>query len=170
MISGIVAPQAATASTAALLTFVLPVAVAQPASAVGPRLRGVDNCCGLLRNGVHAGLAPPLARRPPPPAGRGRLCVARLVDAGSRGANDQAASEDVAVELASCAAVLGTPYPPTGAAASAVALSKLVGRVEWVAGNTAMMRDEHWSTEPRPARAVTEKVAETLHQIARADL
>ena len=47
-----------------------------------------------------------------------------------------------------------------------MALSKLVGRVEWVAGNTAMIGDEHWSTEPRPAREVTEKVAETLHQTA----
>ena len=47
-----------------------------------------------------------------------------------------------------------------------MALSKLVGRVEWVAGNSAMIGDEHWSTEPIPARAVTEQVAETLHQSA----
>ena len=40
LFAGIVSPQAATASTAALLIFVLPVAVAQPASAVGPRLVG----------------------------------------------------------------------------------------------------------------------------------
>ena len=40
LFAGIVAPQAATATTAALLTFVLPVAVAQPASAIGPRLLG----------------------------------------------------------------------------------------------------------------------------------
>ena len=40
LFTGIVSPQAATASTAALLTFVLPVAVAQPASEVGPRLLG----------------------------------------------------------------------------------------------------------------------------------
>ena len=60
----------------------------------------------------------------------------------------------------------GTPYPPTGAASGAVALSKLVGRVEWVAGNSAMIRDEHWANQPPPARAVTEKVAETLHNAA----
>ena len=47
-----------------------------------------------------------------------------------------------------------------------MALSKLVGRVEWVAGNTAMVGDEHWSTEPPPARAVTEEVADTLRQTA----
>ena len=38
--AGIAAPAAATATTAALLTFVLPVAVAEPASQVGPRLVG----------------------------------------------------------------------------------------------------------------------------------
>ena len=51
----------------------------------------------------------------------------------------------------------GTPYPPVGAASGAVALSKLVGRVEWVASNSAMIRDEHWSTEPAPALAVTQR-------------
>ena len=40
LFAGIVSPQAATGATAALLLFVLPVAVAQPASAVGPRLVG----------------------------------------------------------------------------------------------------------------------------------
>ena len=40
LFAGIVSPQAAAASTATLLIFVLPVAVAQPASAIGPRLLG----------------------------------------------------------------------------------------------------------------------------------
>jgi len=40
LFAGIVAPQVATASTAVLLTFVLPVAVAEPASQVGWRLLG----------------------------------------------------------------------------------------------------------------------------------
>ena len=40
LFAGIESPQAATASTAALLLFVLPVAVAQPPGEVGPRLIG----------------------------------------------------------------------------------------------------------------------------------
>jgi hypothetical protein len=40
LFAGIGSPQAATGATAALLTFVLPVAVAEPAAAVGPRLLG----------------------------------------------------------------------------------------------------------------------------------
>jgi uncharacterized membrane protein YccC len=47
-----------------------------------------------------------------------------------------------------------------------VALSKLVGRVEWLAGNTAMIGDERWSAEGASAQAITEKVAETLHRVA----
>ena len=83
------------------------------------------------------------------------------------GADDAPASADVAGELQRLIQQFsGTPYPPTGAASGAVALSKLVGRVEWVAGNTAMIGDGHWSPDPLPARAVTEQVAETLHQTA----
>ena len=73
LFAGIVAPQAATATTAALLTFVLPVAVAQPDSAIGPRLVGVDHCGILLHRGMHARVATTLARQSPPPAVRGRL-------------------------------------------------------------------------------------------------
>lgn len=43
---GIVSPQAVTASTAALLMFVLPVAVAEPVESIGPRLVGW--VCGAM--------------------------------------------------------------------------------------------------------------------------
>jgi uncharacterized membrane protein YccC len=167
LFTGIVAPQAATASTAALLTFVLPVAVAQPASEVGPRLVGwafAGVCCITATMVVWP---PPwhdnLRRRLAAAVG----AVARLADARSRGVEDKAAFDDVTAKLALLREQFsGTPYPPTGAASGAVALSKLVGRVEWVAGNSAMIRDEHWANQPAPARAVTEKVAETLHHAA----
>jgi hypothetical protein len=58
--------------------------------------------------------------------------------------------------------VRATPYPPTGAAAGAVALATLVGRVEWLAGNPMMVSDEPGSSEQGPARAVMGQVAETL--------
>jgi uncharacterized membrane protein YccC len=164
LFTGILAPQAATASTAALLTFVLPVAVAQPASQVGPRLVGwafAGVCCITAAMVVWP---PPwhdnLRRR----LAAAVAAVARLAGARSRGEEDRAAYDDVAAKLALLREQFsGTPYPPTGAASGAVALSKLVGRVEWVAGNSAMIRDEHWANQPPPARAVTEKVAETLH-------
>ncbi len=167
LFAGVVAPQAATATTAALLTFVLPVAVAQPVSAIGPRLIGwtiaaafcIAACMWVWPPPWHDNLRRRLAAA--------ISAVARLADARAAGADDAPASADVAAELQRLSQQFsGTPYPPTGAASGAVALSKLVGRVEWVAGNTAMIGDGHWSPDPLPARAVTEQVAETLHQTA----
>ena len=167
LFSGIVAPAAATASTAALLTFVLPVAVAQPASAVGPRLLGWTLAAAFSITACMVVWPPPwhdnLRRR----LAATVSAVAHLADARARGTEDPEAFETVKVELEHLRQQFsGTPYPPTGAASGAVALSKLVGRVEWVAGNTAMIRDEHWSTVPRASLDVIEKVAETLHQTA----
>ena len=167
LFAGIVAPQAATATTAALLTFVLPVAVAQPVSAIGPRLLGwtlaavfsITACMLVWPPPWHDNLRRRLAAT--------MLAVARLADARCRGIDDGRLHADVTSELQQLRTQFsGTPYPPTGAASGAVALSKLVGRVEWVAGNSAMIGGEHWATEPPSARAVNEQVAATLHQAA----
>jgi uncharacterized membrane protein YccC len=165
--AGIVAPQAATASTAALLTFVLAVSVAQPASAVGPRLLGWTLAAAFCITACMVVWPPPwhdnLRRR----LAATVSAVAHLADVRARGTEDTDAFDAVTVEVVRLREQFsGTPYPPTGAASGAVALSKLVGRVEWVAGNTAMIREEHWSTEPLASRAVTQKVAETLHLTA----
>jgi uncharacterized membrane protein YccC len=167
LFAGIVAPQAATATTAALLTFVLPVAVAQPVSAIGPRLLGWTIAAAFCITACMLVWPPPwhdnLRRR----LSAAASAVARLVDARSGGVHDATAYDDVAVKLRELAdQFAGTPYPPTGAASGAVALSKLVGRLEWVADTTVTMQDEQWSSDPRPSRAVTEQVAETLHHIA----
>jgi uncharacterized membrane protein YccC len=167
LFAGVVAPQAATATTAALLTFVLPVAVAQPASAVGPRLLGWTIAAAFCITACMLVWPPPwhdnLRRR----LSAAAAAVGRLVEARSRGVNDPTAYEDVAVKRRELADQFsGTPYPPTGAASGAVALSKLVGRLEWVADTTVTMQDAQWSSELRPAKAVTEQVAETLYRVA----
>ncbi len=167
LFAGISAPPAATASTAALLTFVLPVAVAQPTSEIGPRLLGwalaaagcITACLLVWPPPWHDNLRRRLASAV--------SAVAHLADARARGTPDPGAHADVTAQLVLLRRQFsGTPYPPTGAAAGAVALSKLVGRVEWVAGNTAMVGGEHWSSERPATQAITEKVAETLHQAA----
>ncbi len=141
LFAGIVAPQAATASTAALLTFVLPVAVAQPASAVGPRLVGWALAAALLHHGLPAGLAAALARQPAPPTGR-RPCRPSRACADARARGDGATRRGTRPCRRRAGATArrssrGRPTRLTGAASGAVALSKLVGRVEWVAGNAA---------------------------------
>jgi hypothetical protein len=167
LFAGVVAPQAATASTAALLMFVLPVSVSVPAAAAGPRIVGwtlaaafsITACLVVWPAPWHDELRRRLAAT--------ISAVARLADARARGTSDSDAHAAVTSELTRLRNQFsGTPYPPTAAASNAVALSKLVGRVEWVAGNTAMVGDQQWSTEPLPAQAVTAEVADTLHQTA----
>jgi uncharacterized membrane protein YccC len=165
LFAGIVAPQVATASTAVLLTFVLPVAVAVPASQVGWRLLGwtlaaaacIPACLLLWPPPWHDNLRRRLSAA--------ISAMARLADARARGDDDPDLRASVSRELTQLRKQFSaTPYPPTGAASEAVALSKLVGRVEWVAGNSALLAQEHWSTEPPAALGVTEQVAETLHR------
>jgi uncharacterized membrane protein YccC len=167
LFSGILSPQAATASTAALLTFVLPVAVAQPPSAIGPRL------VGWLLAGVIA-IPACLLVWPPPWHDHLRrrlsaavLAVARVADAQGRGVDDQAAHDDMTAQLARLQTQFSsTPYPPTGAAAGAVALSKLVGRIEWVASNiTVLTRHGAGDLEPE-VRELLDVAATTLRSAA----
>ena len=88
--------------------------------------------------------------------------VARLADGARDDSGVEAAQAEVTAELTRLRNQFSaTPYPPTGAASGAVALSMLVGRVEWVADNTAMIGDQPWSNEEAPALAVTRAVAQT---------
>ena len=136
-------PQAATASTAALLVFVLPVAVAQPArpsvpdcsAGWSPAVFCVPACMLIWPTPWHDDLR----RRLSATVG----AVGRLAGGPRRrqARSDALATVDTERDP-TAAAVSGTPYPPTGAAASAMALAKLVGRVEWVAGNCRIASDQ----------------------------
>lgn len=167
LFAGVVTPAAATASTAALLTFVLPVAVAVPPSQVGARLIGwtlaavfsTTACMLLWPPPWHDNLRRRLAATV--------SSVARLAHERALGVSDGDTQSDVATELIRLRQQFAaTPYPPTGAASNAVALSKLVGRVEWVAGTTAIIDAAHWSNESVAARRVTEQIATTLDRTA----
>ena len=59
-----------------------------------------------------------------------------------------------------------TPYSASGGAATAAALAKLVGRVEWVAGNAALSGVGPAALESPPVREMIETVAETLRRCA----
>ena len=167
LFAGVVSPQAASASTATLLIFVLPVAVAQPAGAVGPRL------IGWVAAGV-IGIAASMAIWPTPRRDdlRRRLsatvsALARLAAVHAAGVPDPEAQSAVKEELSLLRDRFATtPYPPTGAAPSAVALAKLVGRVEWAAGH-AMSVPEGSAVDQMPhVRTVIETVAEILRRCA----
>jgi uncharacterized membrane protein YccC len=162
LFAGIVSPQVATASTATLLVFVLPVAVAQPTSSVGPRLAGwalaaavcIPACMVIWPTPWHDNLRRRLAETV--------AAVSRLVGSYALGRGDPEARAAVIAELSLLHdQFAGTPYPPTGAAASAVALAKLVGRVEWIAGN-AIRFSEDPGLGTSLVRRVNAGVAETL--------
>ena len=165
---GIVSPQVATASTAALLLFVLPVAVAQPAAAIGPRLLGWAFAAVFCVHCLHGGVADPLARQPAPSAvgdrvGRGRA-GRRPPDGRIRGRGQRGRG----VGGGAVAAPVGR-HPVPGdrcARRTALALAKLVGRVEWVAGNAALSGARPSSLEIPAVRAMIETVAETLRRCA----
>jgi Fusaric acid resistance protein-like len=165
--AGIVTPLAATAATAALLVFVLPVAVAQPTSAIGPRLLGwllagvfcIPACFVLwpppwhddLRRKVSAALS----------------AMARVADVRSAGGpvdpGDRSAVTSALAALRS--QFRGTPYPPTGAVGSAVALTKLVGRVEWIASNATLVEEDLRSHDRHLDRVLAD-VGSTLRRSA----
>jgi uncharacterized membrane protein YccC len=167
LFAGVVSPQIATASTAAILTFVLPVAVAQPIGAIGPRLLGwvlagafcVPACMVIWPAPWHDNLRRRLSATV--------SAIGRLATARAEHRSDPECQTEVRSELELLREQFaGTPYPPTGAAVRAVALSKLVGRVEWVAGSTALVSDATGSSEPPPLRMMIATVAETLQRCA----
>jgi hypothetical protein len=164
LFAGIIAPVVAAASTAALLMFVLPVAVTQPASAIGPRLLGWT-LAGAFSIAACVLIWPPpwhdeLRRR----LSAAASALGTLADARASGLPDAGASANVKSELSLLRRQFAsTPYPPVGSAAGAVALSKLVGRIEWVAENTAMGSGD--ATQGLD-RAITKAVADTLDKTA----
>jgi Fusaric acid resistance protein-like len=163
LFAGIASPNIATASTATLLLFVLPVAVAQPAGAVGPRLLGwafasafsIPACMCVWPTPWHDNLRRRLAATV--------SAVKRVAEAHADGRRDPAAQAALQSELSLLRIQFSsTPYPPTGASAGTVALAKLVGRVEWVASNPALVDEEPTWSAVSPVRGLIEAVAETL--------
>ncbi len=161
---GIVSPQAVTASTAALLMFVLPVAVAEPVGSIGPRLVGwafagvfcIPACMLVWPTPWHDTLRRRLAST--------ISAVSRSAAKQAEGRSDPGSVASVVSEVSSLRHdFAATPYPPTGTAARAVALAKLVGRVEWVAGSADLAQEEGGASLRAPrVQAVMEAVADTL--------
>ncbi len=136
---GAVSPQAAVGATAALLTFVLPVAVPAGASDIGSRLAGwvlagvVSIPAVMLVWSVR--WHDPLRQK----VSTAAMSVAELVDAHAEGRLDRSArgrAERAMLELR--AQYEATPYRPAGAGPTDTALVRLVSRLEWV-GENAMI-------------------------------
>ncbi len=165
--AGIASESAATASTATLLMFVLPVAVAAPSSEVGARLLGL---------GIAGALCIPACLFMWPPPWRDDLrrrlsatttAIGRLVEAHADGMRDPGAHAALDSELTSMRREFSaTPYPQTGAVRGTVALATLDARVEWAAANASIVREEAGTLEVPSVRSVLSAAADTLHRTA----
>jgi uncharacterized membrane protein YccC len=168
LFAGAVSPQAAVGATAALLTFVLPVAVSGGSSAIGSRLAGwglAGAFCIPAVMLVRSGRWHDPLRRSLAAAARG---VAELVDAHADGRRDPAAWKRAEEALHRLRAQYeATPYRPAGAGPTDTALVSLVSRMEWV-GESALVPYEARTTlaEDRSSQPVHAAVARVLRQIA----
>ena len=146
LFAGAVSPQAAVGATAALLTFVLPVAVPAQASAVGSRLAGwalAGAFCIPAVMLVWSGRWHDPLRRATAAASR---AVATLVEAHAEGHPDPAARRRAEEALSALRSQYeATPYRPAGAGPIDSALVNLVSRMEWV-GRSALIPRQAWST------------------------
>jgi uncharacterized membrane protein YccC len=151
LFAGVVSPAAVAGSTAALLTFVLPVAEPAGASAIGDRLLGwacAAVVCIPAALFVWAGRWHDRLRRAMADAA---TAVADLADAsasGRAGPDDRTRVADSLLALRD--QYEATPYRPTGAGPTDVALTNLVPRLEW-AGSCALAA----TVVPSPADQAT---------------
>lgn len=163
LFAGVVSPLAAAASTAALLTFILPVAFAEPVDSLGRRLLGWA---------IAGAICIPASMLVWPTPWRDDLrrrlsatvsAVGKLASARAQGGSDPEVTALVTAELSRLRAQFrATPYPPISAAAGAVALATLMGRVEWLAGYPSHLSNGAGGLDPGPVDGLMSQVAETL--------
>jgi len=148
---------------AALLTFVLPVAVAAPPSQIPARLLGwslagvfsITACMLVWPRPWHNDLRRLLSAA--------ASALSRLAGAHAAGHRDP----DIALAADSALTALrqqfeATPYPPTGATPGASALAKLVGRMEWVGTNAMTADPEAPTLSLARVQTINAAVARTL--------
>jgi hypothetical protein len=134
LFSGVINGYFAAAETAAMLTFVLPVTIPAPNSAIPSRLEGWGLAAGVCISALML-LWPPRKRASlDADAARACLALADLADpppeAKEAIALRAAAAQDAVVGLR--AGFLGTPHRPTGPTGPTAALASLVDELDWL--------------------------------------
>jgi len=166
--AGVVSPQAAVGGTAALLAFILPVATPGGTAVIGERVAGwvlAGVCCIPPVLLVWSGRWHDQLRRKLAVASR---AVADLVASHAGGHPYHEArlrSERALVELR--AQFEATPYRPTGAGPTDVALTSLVSRMEWLGQNALLPEEGESVLAPSPpTRRADGAIALVLRRIA----
>ena len=168
LFAGAVSPQAAVASTAALLTFVLPVAMPAGASAIGSRLAGWGLAAAFCIPAVMLvwpGRWHDPLRRAVADAAR---AVAGLVETHAGGRVDPPARQRAGDAMDRLRARYeATPYRPAGAGPTDSALASLVSTMEWVGQNALVpLHRASVLVDNRPVQRIHTAVARVLRLIA----
>ena len=176
LFAGVVSSVLASATTALLLAFILPVSVTAPVSAIPARLAGwgLAGACSLITIGL---LWPALAREPlraaaaaacRAHAARLRAEVALLLSGGDQqfaGERDRAADRSDQAARVAAKTFLGTPYRPTGLGTSARMIIRLTGEIGWVHSIIGQpVRHGSGSVISRPACGVKIAAARVLER------
>jgi len=166
--AGVVSPQAAVGAVAALLTFVLPVAVPAPPGQIGWRLLGWALAGAVAIPAVMlvwAGRWHDELRHTMATAAR---ALADLARAHGMGRLDHEGRQRVESSLAAMRARFeATPYRPTGAGPSDQALTMLVARLEFLGESTLVVGESASAVLESPgARAANLAAAAVLEDIA----
>jgi len=178
LFAGVVSSELAGASTALLLAFILPVSLPGPAFSIPDRVAGWGLAAAASLLAISL-LWPSPARNPVRAeavaacralAGRLRAEVVYVMGAGADDAREvhaaAVARADEAVRRVH-AVFFATPYRPTGLAADARAVIRLVDELRWL--NTIILRStpHHHPPEPRPhVCAVKTAAADVLERAA----
>ena len=163
LFAGVLSPLVSAGTIAALLTFVLPIAVAAHPDEIPARLAG-----WLIAGALAVPAILLVWPRPFHDDLRRRLAsttraLATLVAAHADGRTDPAALAAVETELTELRRQFeSTTYPPTGAGPGATALAKLVGRMEWVATNAVLGHQQMTVLELPDVRAINRAAADVL--------
>ena len=168
LFAGIVSPRAVTGATAILLTFVLPVAEPATASATPHRLLGwalagvvcIPAALVVWTERWHDRLRARLADA--------AEAAADLLDALSVGADTDEPGQRMEVALRDLRAQYeATPYRPTGAGPTDVALTNLVSQLEWVGARVGDIRPDATPSDLQvPVHGVESEAAGQLRQVA----
>jgi len=139
LFAGILSPQIAAATIAALLTFVLPVAVAAPDGQIGPRLAGWALAGALALPAILLVWPRPYRDELRRQLSATARALGALVAIHAEGRLDRDALTAAEAALGALRTeFVSTTYPPTGAAPSDAAVAKLVGRMAWVGTNAVL--------------------------------
>ena len=168
LFAGSVSAQAAVGATAALLTFILPVAQAAGPGAIPARLAGwllAAACCIPAAVLLWPGRwHDPLRRRAADAAG----ALADLVAAHAGGRLDPPAAARAVQALADLRSQFeATPYRPTGAGPTDAALSRMIGRLEWLGDNALVPHGTDVLVDDPRARRIDAAVEDVLRELAR---